>query len=387
MERILNILAKETSGTCYKSFKYCFESIEVPSIIYDDKQNIVFIGSKSGETDKGLKTSKSLIELAKRISQGDSPLFKYFLDGSRRAYKVDDIAYGNRLYPVIGGQIGVGCCERANPDSFKIATADHFFVLSLPDCANKGDFADELFFGNLTHKVNALETLKRRGLTFHKILHYSDRALQEGEKYEQKGIAKIQDEMINSEKRLVKQLVQEKRLNFDTYLLKDGSIEYQKMQQGELRDLAAIKSNYQCVVGASKSFNPELCKDNRGKSIAKRIAELPQFHRTPAYKYTTERTPGVEFSVWYLRIRNRSRTISPFDGVLKIEKILVTDDEQENGLNSEEIDRISANLINERNPTCYGKDNRWANHLYPVYLTEQYIKSRYLSDTYFLNLF
>jgi hypothetical protein len=81
------------------------------------------------------------------------------------------------------------------------------------------------------------------------------------------------------------------------------------------------------------------------------------------------------------------RTVSPFDGVLKVEKILVTDDEQRKGLNSEEIDRISANLINERTPTCYGSDNRWANHLYPVYLTENYIKSQYLSDVYFLNLF
>ena len=72
---------------------------------------------------------------------------------------------------------------------------------------------------------------------------------------------------------------------------------------------------------------------------------------------------------------------------MKIEKILVTDDEQEKGLDSDEIDRISANLINERNPTCYGSDNRWANHLYPVYLTESFIKSKYLSDVFFLNLF
>ena len=73
--------------------------------------------------------------------------------------------------------------------------------------------------------------------------------------------------------------------------------------------------------------------------------------------------------------------------LVKIEKILITEDEIENGLNSEEIDLITANIINERNPVCYGKDARWANHLYPVYLTENFIKSKYLSDINFLNLF
>ncbi|GAK59304.1 hypothetical protein U27_06281 [Candidatus Vecturithrix granuli] len=387
MEKILVFLAKETKGTCYKSFKYCFESIEVPTVVYDDKQKIVFSGEKSGETDKGLKTSKSLSELAKRLQEEGHPLFRYFLDGSRRAYKVDDIAYGNRLYPVIAGQIGVGCCERREPDSFKVALIDNSLTLSLPACANKDNVSDELFFNALISKINALSVLKTRNIVFQKILHYSDSELKEDEKYEHKGIAKIQDEMIEAEKRLVYQLVQERKLNFDAYLLKDGSIEYQKMKSGDLRDLAAIKTNYQCVVGVSKSFNPELCRDSKGKSIAKSIADLPLFHRTPAYKYTTDRTPGVEFSVWYLRIREVSRTVSPFDGVVKVEKILITDDEQKRGLNSEEIDRISANLINERNPTCYGADHRWANHLYPVFLTESYIKSQYLSDVYFLHLF
>ena len=65
----------------------------------------------------------------------------------------------------------------------------------------------------------------------------------------------------------------------------------------------------------------------------------------------------------------------------------MTGHENENGLYSEEIDTISAHLINERNPVCYGTDARWANHLYPVYMTEQYCKSRFHSDYFFLNLF
>ena len=103
--------------------------------------------------------------------------------------------------------------------------------------------------------------------------------------------------------------------------------------------------------------------------------------------YETSRVGDVKFAIWYLRIREAIRTASPFDGIIKIQKILVTDDEKKNGLETTEIDSISANLINERNPVCYGSDNRWANHLYPIYLTERYLKSQYLSDAFFLNIF
>ena len=54
---------------------------------------------------------------------------------------------------------------------------------------------------------------------------------------------------------------------------------------------------------------------------------------------------------------------------------------------SDTIDLISANILNERNPTCYGTDKRWANHLYPVYLTETFVKSNYINATTFLHLF
>ena len=67
--------------------------------------------------------------------------------------------------------------------------------------------------------------------------------------------------------------------------------------------------------------------------------------------------------------------------------IFLTNDEQQDGLSSREIDNISAWLMNERNPVCYGKDERWANHLYPVYLTEIYLKSQYISTENFINRF
>jgi len=382
MGNILTFIADETDGRSYKSYKYCFEAVEVPAVEYEDKKDISV--KKKGESDKSIITSRSVAKLAKTISKEGKPLFRYFLDGSRRTYKIDDIAYGNRLFPVIAGQIGVGCCERKDSHTFKPVVLKKPLVIALPECANSVTSNDELYFNNLIQKLNKQKTLQARSIQFEMILPYPDAPLKEGEKYELKGIAKIQDEMVDLEKRIVKQLAKERKLNAKAYLIKDGTLEYSKIGSGEFRDLSAIKANYSCVVGVSKMFNPESLSRAGTKDIARKIAELKLYHRTPAIRYSSDRIPDVDFAVWYLRIRN---TLNPYDGIVKIEKILLSDKEDEEGLDTDEVDFISANIVNERNPVCYGQDKRWAKHLYPVHLTETFIKSQYLSDIHFTNLF
>ena len=115
MERILNFLDKSTNGKCYKSFKYCLDDLEVPSLIYDDKSQTIL--QPKAETDNRKKKYISVKEDAEK-HKGNS-MFKYFLDGSRKTYKVDDIAIGERIYPIIAGQIAVGCCHRPDPEVFK----------------------------------------------------------------------------------------------------------------------------------------------------------------------------------------------------------------------------------------------------------------------------
>jgi len=378
MNNILDFIAKETNSKNYKSYKYCIENVEVPKLNYDDKQDIIV--KKIGETDKGLKNSKSLKDYALRI-QGET-LFKYFLDGSRRTYKVDDIAFNNKIYPVIAGQIGVGVTYRENKEMFNAFLLHNPLAIALPIVLNSGGKNDELFFNQLLEKINQLHVLQKQNLKFEKILPYRYNASKDDDKYEDRGVAKIHDEMIKLEKLTVKELVRQKKLNKNTFLIKDGSLEYE-WDKSDLKNISFIKSNYASVIGVSKAFNPESLS-SYNKKISQIIADLPEFHRTPAFMYETTRIPDVKFAVWYLRIR---KTVNPFDGILKIEKILVWDKEEVDGLCSDEIDLISANIINERNPVCYGQDNRWAKHLYPVFLTEKYIKSKYLSDFHFINLF
>ena len=174
--------------------------------------------------------------------------------------------------------------------------------------------------------------------------------------------------MIEGEKKIVAELTNENHLNHDNYLLKDGSLQYKPMKTGNYRELSKIKNNYRWVVGVSKMFNPELSRDKKGKSNAAAIAKLPLYHRTPAYmfQHSIEKQNflgDLTYSIWYLRIRDTKYTESPFSGIVKVEKILLTDNEKENGLDTELVDLISANIINERNPVCYGKDKRWANFI------------------------
>ena len=232
--------------------------------------------------------------------------------------------------------------------------------------------------------------MKRLGLRFSAILIYS--AGKEGivdAKLDTLAVAAVQDYMVEAEKRMVAELVKDKRLGQDAYLLKDGSLEYKVMKTGreDLRTLQKIKHNYSWVIGVSKSFNPESCLDHTGKPNSNYIADLPIYHRTPVVRYENREFLGdVQFGVWYIRLRDKKRTQTPFDGVVKVEKIMM-DEEIETGIDSDIVDLISANIINERNPTCYGTDRRWANHLYPVFLTESYVKSKYISTEMFLHLF
>lgn len=397
MSKILSLLEDATNGSCYKSYKYCADQeITVPTINYEENNTLTILKDRFGETDATLKKPKNLTDFSKKIIN-DKPLFSYFLDGSRRTYKVDDIELNNRIFPVMAGQIGVACCERKSPANFKCKEVEANLVIALPSEANPEIRSRTHFFTNLTESINNLDRIKRTGIKFSKILEYSSKKPntpedQESRKYEHLAIAMIQDEMIDSEKKIVSILTAKNILDENNYLLKDGSLQYKPMQTGEYRELTKIKNNYRRVIGVSKLFNPELFRDRNNKSNAAAIANLPLYSRTPAFMFQHDlanqsHLGDYKFSIWYVRIREQKKTEGPFAGVLKIEKILITDKENAEGLDSDLVDIITANIINERNPVCYGKDSRWANHLYPVYLTEQFLKSRYLSDSHFLNLF
>lgn len=387
-DKIMEVLAKETGGKSYKAHKYGLDHSEVPFVDYGEND---IIWKKSGENDKTNKTYIPLEKLSIKLACRDVQLLTYFLDGSRRVYKVDDQAYSKSdgrsvLYPVIAGQIGVACCKREN----KIVTPVKFkseIVISVPDIANAD--GKNGFFEATVLKLNNIEELKRLGIRITSVVPYKT-SKTDDTKFEDKGTACIQDRMCECEKEMVAELVNNDMLDADNYLVKDGSLEYRPTKEirNDARKWRRFKNYYNWVIGVSKNFNPEICHDINGKPNPGFIADLPLYHRTPVACYEKPKLFGdMQFAVWYLRLRDKSRTRTPFDGIVKIEKLLVTEEEIANGMDSETVDMLSSLIINERNPVCYGSDLRWANHMYPIYLTESYVKSKYLSAESFLHLF
>ncbi|MEG0835069.1 MAG: hypothetical protein RR413_06455 [Christensenellaceae bacterium] len=389
MPKVMSMLAEETGGKSYKAHKYSLDVAERPSLDYGEGTPTIQ-WKETAETTL-LRSYKDISSLCKMIDTENDQILTYFLDGSRRVFKVDDMAYspsGKRsvIYPIVAGQIGVACCKRVN----KRMQAEKYkgeVVLSIPDIANIN--RKQAFFPAMAKKLNKSEDLKRIGLSFSTILPYKTKK-EIDEKYEDLATAKIHARMMENEKELVAELVREDKLNQNNYLIKDGSLEYRpsKEDKADKKKYQTFKNNYNWVLGASKNFNPEICVDVNKKPNPGFIADLPLYHRTPVARYSNSEYFGdIQFAVWYIRLRDKNKTRTPFDGVLKIEKILVTEDEVENGINSSLVDILSAYIINERNPVCYGSDLRWANHIYPVYLTESFVKSKYLSIESFLHIF
>lgn len=375
IETISQIIERITHGKSFQSQKYSYDSYPRPGINYDDKQRIEY--ERSGET-RPPKKPVNLKGLADDLSNSPS-IFRYFLDGSRHTYKIDDISYDKIVYPAIAGQIGVGCCRRDNK-SISLESFTTEYVVSLPDVAR----CNSTTWSDLLNEINTSPLLKKFQIKFDKILPYSRSGADTESEYEKHGIAKIQDEMVRLETETVASLVRSGSLGPKDMLIKDGTIEY--------RDMASKKlaNNYTNVIGLSKSFNPSKCILKNGKNNSEVIANLSVFERTPVYMYKSEHASSSEekiyLGIWYVRIRSAKYTHNIFDGVLKIEKIL-RGEEIINGLDTDQVDNITASVINERNPVCYGSDERWANHIYPIYLTESYVKSRYLSDSLFEKLF
>lgn len=381
MGGVTKALEKITGRQCYETYRRCLDTERLSLLEYDycDQEFM----AQQGETVR--------YEGARNIADvsvgwiGRDPAFKLFLDGSRRTYKIVDMPIGSQVFPIVAGQVGVGVCRR---ESRRVAPCELMFnvVLAVPDKINPdggGARQNAAYCADLLTKLNS----EQGRVKIDDVIFYSSQ-LKDRENFEDKAVSRIQEYMIEHEKEMVDLLVRKRILTDRSWLIKDGSLEYTKVAgKDDKFAFNRIRNNFRRVVGVSKSFNPELAKLKSNKSAAGMIARLQEFERTPAAMYKSDRLGFSAFAVWYVRLRKPRYGRGPFDGIVKVEKVLVTDREKEFGLESSEVDNISAWLMNERNPVCYGKDSRWANHLYPVYLTEAYVKSKYRGEQHFVNLF
>lgn len=374
--RLMKIIEHETHGVSCRSQKQelVSEHDDIPA------SESLSVWEKKAEHNQHHKYI-NLLPLSRQLAHSNEQILSYFLDGSRKVFRAGEISYthsgGRRVvYPVIAGQIATGYCRRENKRLIP-CTVSHEIVISLPDIADPDGKPG--FFPAMALKLTDNPAIKRAGLKISSVITYS--SARSTIPPEIRGTAAIQARMTECEKELTARLVKEGKLSHKNFLVKDGSLEYRHKSR-------TASQNYRWVIGISKTFNPEACLNFQGKADTGYIADLPPYHRTQAACFTNPEFLGdSKFAVWYIRLHDRTRTQRVFDGIIKVEKILVTRDERDYGLSSEWIDTLSAYILNERNPVCYGKDTRWANHIYPIYLTETFIKSKYINSQAFLHLF
>ena len=135
MGKLLDYIAKETQGECFASFKYCYDNMLPPNIEYEAKEDS-YINMKEFAESIHDPHMRDMCPLAEKM-RSMPPLFKFFLDGSRRVYKVDDIQYDKKVFPIVSGQISVSCCAREMNDdntfrSFGKVFEEAYPVVCLP---------------------------------------------------------------------------------------------------------------------------------------------------------------------------------------------------------------------------------------------------------------
>jgi hypothetical protein len=299
---------------------------------------------------------------------GTPSILRYFLDGSRRTYKVADVILDGHYLPLVAGQVGVAVARTCRGGRVVEILRDfcHFEnVLAFPDRAKED-----------------LETLKaelaRAGMPSFELVYYEVKPDREPVDL---GVAAIMKRMQDLEVKAIGALSDRRLLGNDALLVVDGPLRFKEMR-GRKFDIVQFRN----VLGLSKSFRPSFTVGTgRSRVDVGAITSWLDFaERTTVFRTLEDDKP---IGMWYLRMRPRRMMPNPLDGIVKIECYAVDPEDQEDGFDSQKVDVISRHLLQQRNVTPFKADSRWANHIYPIYLAEKYLKSSFMSDTRFKALF
>jgi len=364
----------------FKKFKivlYQNESLDLdhfyPEPYQDEGDEIKEIGEPF-ETVKSKKIRRIDLASEDRTYSG----FSYFMDGSRRTYKIGDMVLeGKKIYPIVVAQIRAGCTERDSAKKLHThGELQRKNLLLISDKINSVDFAE---IRERIRRTKLAESFMLDVVTY-KFNPERDNIPVNS------AIATATKLMHDMEINILKRMVASGEIApgvTDRMLIVDGPLQFIVQDDGkpEFADL------FYNVVGVSKSFDPMLPTSDKakrgGRQIGAELLKLGYGERTPVFLKKNDR--GRKFGCWYLRIRPMNLVSNPLEGIIKIEKMATEDDEE--GLSTAVVDNLSLSLLNEGSPTCYGRDKRWAAHLYPVYLTETLVKSTFESDLVFISKF
>lgn len=356
-KRIIPLIKEIASG---------FECFPCERINLDQEKFLEYQDSDEHPAEKPFEFPEMEISKKKVLFDFKSPtIMRYFLDGSRKTYKIAEIIFEGHYLPLIAGQVGVAVLYRDELGHLipKNELCQIKYMIAFPNLINDEDL-------NVIHN----EIIDKTGLDIE--LHKYQ--IKEGDKdLVDLGVAKIMKEMHDLEVNTVEIMANNKLLDNTSILIVDGPLRFKNKF-----DISQFRN----VIGLSKSFRPSFSvgKGRKKIDVGSITVGLNYSERTSTFK--TEDGNKI-IGMWYLRIRKPNLMSEPLQGIVKMECYATSPEEIENGFDADRVDNISSHLLKERNVTPYSTDNRWASHIYPIYLAEKYIKTSFMSDIKFKALF
>lgn len=164
---------------------------------------------------------------------------------------------------------------------------------------------------------------------------------------------------------LIEYMAESGIVNEDNWMVVDGPLSIKEADYQNFQN-----KGYRNMVGIEKSFHDKYEK----RPFAQTINTLQEGYRTPAFIPRSKRG-NTKVALWYLRLRRPDR---PNDRSHIVACELLIPEGQEK-IETDLINRVSKAILNEAYPLCYGSDERWRTHLYPVFVTEKTCKSLFHS--------
>ena len=300
------------------------------------------------------------------LADDDPLLFRFFIDGSQRITNAGYVVDTKKRYlPLVIAQIGVATTE-LKESQLRLRHYDSSNTLFFPDSFSPEDLAGA--------EAAACKAAKSSRLPLDLSFDRYEVDDTDSRPPVDRARARVLHKMHRMEVDRIVSLAKAGDISREALLLIDGSIEF-------YFDMDRHKEAFRNVVGVAKSF--DLHRPYQSGSGAERVgslvSRLPAGHRTPA-RGTPHR--NLTIASWYLRLQGRSRMASleyP-DGVVKIEVFPDNPSHDSPTMDAARCDRISEHVLALRAPATPNTDARWASHLYPVHLTERYIKTQFRSD-------
>ena len=292
------------------------------------------------------------------------PLIRYFVDGSMRTCSAGHIVDPRGRYlPIFIGQIGVAVLSVI--DKFPhIEVFELKKILYLPDTLA---VEDRKKASDLIKKSEEQSEVPLR-LEVDSYVNSID------EQPINKAREKILTKMHSTEIKVIENLAQSGKLNRDALLMIDGALQFYS-------NLEEKQEAFRNVVGVSKSFKllARIGKGKNAKQVGTIVAGLKHEHRTPAYQIEHR---NLKIGAWFLRLHQQSNFsgVNIDAGVVKIEVFPDSATGTNPKLVGSRCDRISQEILALRHPSTPTTDSRWSSHLYPIHVTERYIKTQFLKD-------